>query len=146
MNKKDIKVGMYVRTKDGYIAKFINYGYNEGVEGKSCLFDKKIRDISTSVYDEDNFLFDDELKEYIKKYSYNLEDLIEDRDIVRYRVNSISTALKTRVYIDFINVVKDENYLVRLKKDYNIEILEILTKEQYSQNCYKVKKGGYLNG
>ena len=140
MNKKDIKVGMYVRTKDGYIAKFINYGYNEGIEGKSCLFDKKIRDISTFVYDEDNFLFDDELKEYIKKYSYNLEDLIEDRDIVRYRVNSISTALNTRVYIDFINVVKDENYLVRLKKDYNIEILEILTKEQYSQNCYKVKK------
>lgn len=146
MNEKDIKVGMYVRTKDGYIAKFINYGYNEGIEGKSCLFDKKIRDISTFVYDEDNFLFDDELKEYIKKYSYNLEDLIEDRDIVRYRVNSISTALKTRVYIDFINVVKDENYLVRLKKNYNIEILEILTKEQYMQNCYKVKKGGYLNG
>lgn len=140
MNKKDIKVGMYVRTKDGYIAKFINYGYNEGIEGKSCLFDKKIRDISTFVYDEDNFLFDDELKEYIKKYSYNLEDLIEDRDIVRYRVNSISTALKTRVYIDFINVVKDENYLVRLKKDYNIEILDILTKEQYMQNCYKVEK------
>lgn len=140
MNEKDIKVGMYVRTKDGYIAKFINYGYNEGVEGKSCLFDKKIRDISTSVYDEDNFLFDDELKEYIKKYSYNLEDLIEDRDIVRYRVNSISTALKTRVYIDVITIVEDENHLVRLKKDYNREILEILTKEQYMQNCYKVKK------
>lgn len=72
--------------------------------------------------------------------SENIIDLIEVGDIVHYRINNISTTLETKGYIDVITIVEDENHLVRLKKDYNIEILEILTKEQYMQNCYKVKK------
>lgn len=72
--------------------------------------------------------------------SENIIDLIEVGDIVHYRINNISTTLETKGYIDVITIVEDENHLVRLKKDYNIEILEILTKEQYSQNCYKVEK------
>ena len=49
---EEIKVNDFVRTKEGYIAKLIHYGINKGINGKSCLFDRAIRDISDSVYDE----------------------------------------------------------------------------------------------
>ena len=40
---KEIEIGEYVRTKDGYIAKFINYGTNKGINGKSALFNGVIK-------------------------------------------------------------------------------------------------------
>lgn len=128
--KEEIKIAMYIRTKDGII-------------GKICEED----DIGEYGVCIDTTFFDDyaELTNFveyneIKKCSENIIDLIEVGDIVHYRINNISTTLETKGYIDVITIVEDENHLVRLKKDYNIEILEILTKEQYMQNCYKVKK------
>ena len=123
---EEIKVNEYVRTKEGYIARFIHYGINEGINGKSCLFDKAIRDISCLIYDEDNFLFDSELKKYIVKHSPNIIDLIEEEDIAV--LNCYGFKVKKIVKQDDILELKLGNY----------ELLEILTKEQYNQMKYIV--------
>lgn len=70
--------------------------------------------------------------------SENIIDLIEVDDIVHTR----------DVLNEDIAYIWSEEYLKAIKEDLSsgIELVDILTKEQYSQNCYKVKKGGYLNG
>lgn len=60
--------------------------------------------------------------------SENIIDLIEVEDIIH-----------TNEYTLYIC---SEGYLKEIKEDLNngIGLVDILTKEQYSQNCYKVKK------
>lgn len=79
-----------------------------------------------------------ELKEYIKKHTKNIIDLIEVTDIIKYRINNISTTLETKGYIEGIVDISDKEMLQRIKNDKNYEILEILTHEQFEQNSYKV--------
>lgn len=126
----ELKVGMYVRTKEGYIAKLLHYGYNTGISGKSHLFDRQIRDISDLVYETDNFLWDKELKEYIKNYSYDILDLIEAGDYVNgYYVEDV---LKT-----FVNVAVGSNYF-QSPTIYEEDIKSIVTKEQFENMEYKI--------
>lgn len=126
----ELKVGMYVRTKEGYIAKLLHYGYNTGISGKSHLFDRQIRDISDLVYETDNFLWDKELKEYIKNYSYDILDLIEAGDYVNgYYVEDV---LKT-----FVNVAVGSNYF-QSPTIYEKDIKSIVTKEQFENMEYKI--------
>lgn len=129
----ELKVGMYVRTKEGYIAKLLHYRYNEGISGKSHLFDSQIRDISDLVYETDNFLWDKELKEYVKNYSYDILDLIEVGDYV----NGVLVVGKE---IDNFN----EEYLQCGVGDYVLctyytnEIKSVVTKEQFEYMEYKI--------
>lgn len=126
----ELKVGMYVRTKEGYIAKLLHYGYNTGISGKIHLFDRQIRDISDLVYETDNFLWDKELKEYIKNYSYDILDLIEVGDYVNgYYVEDV---LKT-----FVNVAVGSNYF-QSPTIYEKDIKSIVTKEQFENMEYKI--------
>lgn len=126
----ELKVGMYVRTKEGYIAKLLHYGYNTGISGKIHLFDRQIRDISDLVYENDNFLWDKELKEYIKNYSYDILDLIEVGDYVNgYYVEDV---LKT-----FVNVAVGSNYF-QSPTIYEKDIKSIVTKEQFENMEYKI--------
>ena len=136
---EEIKVNDYVRTKEGYIAKLIHYGINKGINGKSCLFDRAIRDISDLVYDEDNFLFDSELKQYIIKHSSNIIDLIEVGDIVIYSINCKMTD---------IEIVKEHTDARTLEKTLRVglwsleqvDIKQILTKEQFERESYSVEE------
>ena len=65
-------------------------------------------------------------------------DLIEVKDVIKYRINNISTTLETKGYVEGIVDISDEEMLQRIKSDKNYEILEILTHQRYIANCYKV--------
>ena len=77
-------------------------------------------------------------RDYIVKHSKQLIDLIEVTDIIKYRINNISTTLETKGYIEGIVDISDEEMLQEIKSDKDYYILEILTKESYMANCYKV--------
>lgn len=77
-------------------------------------------------------------KENIANHSKQLIDLIKVKDVIKYRINNISTTLETKGYVEGIVDISDEEMLQRIKNDKNYEVLEILTKESYMANCYKV--------
>lgn len=121
-----IEVNEYVRTKDGYIIKvdentnIFNLGYKE-----------QYVDMETTKY---GFTCEEE----IVKHSKQLIDLIEVKDVIRYRIDNISTTLETKGYLEGIIDISDEEMLQEIKSDKDYHILEILTKESYMTNCYKV--------
>lgn len=114
----DIEVNEYVRTDNGEIHKVID------IEKGSI----KIK----SQYKEWIGLC------CIVKHSKQLIDLIEVKDVIKYRINNISTTLETKGYVEGIVDISDEEMLQKIKSDKNYHILEILTKESYMANCYKV--------
>lgn len=121
MNKADrneIEVNDYVRTDNGEIHKVID------IEKGSI----KIK----SQYKEWIGLC------CIVKHGKQLIDLIEVKDVIKYRINNISTTLETKGYVEGIVDISDEEMLQKIKSDKNYHILEILTKESYMANCYKV--------
>ena len=105
-----IEVGDFVRTDTGKIDKVINNNY---YMPQYIVCEKGIVD-----------------KENIVKHSKNIIDLIEVGDIVHTR----------DVLNEDIVYIWSEKFLKALKEDLNsgIELIEILTKEQYMQNCYKI--------
>ena len=102
-----IKVGEYVRTKNGYIGNVVNINEFRPPEAEICV------DMNFSDY-----VFVGE--EDIKAHSKNIIDLIEIGDIVR---------IDNKLY----NIQNIEE----LKEIDNRRIEEILTHELYEQNCYK---------
>lgn len=130
---EEIKVGEYVRTHEGYIAKFKKYVNSQSSKCKLCIFDNSIRDISHTVYDEDNFLFDDELEEYIANHSKNIMDLIEKGDyvdgfyVVDRDKNGICVLLDTAPTC-YSNIYEEQH------------IKTIVTHEQFEQIKYIVKE------
>lgn len=127
--KDVIEVGEYVRTESGHIARLLEkteYDY---------LFDGVIAEPFGEQW---TWLSVNDGIKKIVKHSKQLIDLIEAGDIVKYRLKNFKYTNVTKV-----NVIRD----VRSNKEsilidgYNLEqidILEILTKEQYNINCYKV--------
>ena len=114
-----IEVNEYVRTKNGVIDKVdALYGM---IENTVHLENQKWFDIKNIV-----------------KHSKQLIDLIEVKDVIKYRINNISTTLETKGYVEGIVDISDEKILQKIKSDKNYHILEILTKESYMANCYKV--------
>lgn len=115
----DIEVNEYIRTNKGNIGKVveIRLGFNKDTQ------------LYQNVYMLDNGLWT--ILEYIVKHSKQLIDLIEVGDIVRIR---------TGLYSSFMEFIDNEECLLilkeQVKKFWTIE--EILTKEQFEANCYKV--------
>ena len=114
-----IEVEEYVRFNNGEIGKVIDIKENPSR-------------IVYSEYGEIGLISD------IVKHSRQLIDLIEVKDVIKYRIDNISTTLETRGYIEGIVDISDEEMLQEIKSDKNYHILEILTKESYMANCYKV--------
>lgn len=122
----EIEVGEYVRTKNGIIDKVERFSVGCCVwhcENGMCI--DECNCIGTHLED-------------IVNHSKQPIDLIEVKDVIKYRINNISTTLETKGYVEGIVDISDEEMLQRIKSDKNYEILEILTKEQYMANCYKV--------
>lgn len=91
---------------------------------------------------KEDVLYNNEMfKKLIVKHSKQLIDLIEVKDVIKYRIDNISTTLETRGYIEGIVDISDEEMLQEIKSDKNYHILKILTKESYMANCYKVVGG-----
>ena len=127
-----IEVGEYVRTEEGYIGILIEHipnalNYLKIDVGKEIRRDNEMSD--NYIYTRYGFQL---------KHSKQLIDLIEVGDIIKYRIDNISTTLETKGYIKGIVDIADEEMLQRIKSDKNYNILEILTHEQFEANCYKV--------
>ena len=60
------------------------------------------------------------------------------KDVIKYRIDNIPTTLGSKGYIEGIIDISDEEMLQEIKSDKDYYILEILTKESYMANCYKV--------
>ena len=119
---QEIKVEEYVRTRAGFIYKITNIDKN-GV----IYLDKKQSVVSKQ-----------ELEDYTVKHSKQLIDLVEVKDVIKYRIDNISTTLETKGYLEGIIDISDEEMLQEIKRDKDYHILEILTHEQFEANCYKV--------
>ena len=115
-----IELNEYVRFNNGEIGKVIDIKENPSR-------------IVYSEYGEIGLISD------IVKHSKQLIDLIEVKDVIKYRINNISTTLETKGYIEGIVDISDEEMLQRIKSDKNYHILAILTKEQMEANQYVVK-------
>lgn len=133
-----MKVGDYVRTKKGSIAKVLGIDYD--IEGngeelsniETIFFDNVIDDIDKDIH---SGVFQDCLKEY--KSSPNIIDLIEVGDYVNGKKVSY-------VAIDYIFDYSEEIKIVCFdidKKDYiysKVDIKSIVTKEQFESMEYKI--------
>ena len=130
----EIKVGEFVRTKKGYIAKFIHYGKNGYINGKSLLFDSPVVDIRGVEDVEPNILFDSEWKKEIVKHSRYIIDLIEIGDYVNgsmvVDVDNYNTGIGREVYCE-----EDEDFGL-----WNEHIESVITHEQIENMKYKVKE------
>lgn len=124
----EIKVGEYVRLKSGLIGQF--YNIEEGYDGNIQI------NFEEFGYEYENIeqFYDD-----IKKHSKNIIDLIEENDIVGYTINYLSEFKVGRVK-KYKDARSDKQYLgvegFDITKMY---IEEILTKEQYEKNCYRLE-------
>ena len=121
-----IEVGDYVRINNDFRLIALGIGKVVGINKDS---------IHVKMNFELPFSFK---KENIANHSKQLIDLIEVKDVIKYRINNISTTLETKGYVEGIVDISDEEMLQRIKNDKNYEVLEILTKESYMANRYKV--------
>lgn len=122
---KELKVGMYVRTKEGYICKILKL--NETYEDDGYLDHNDIR--SASIQEKN-----------VIKSSHNLIDLIEVGDYVNgQRVNYINKDRKN-FNISFGSI--DYNLKSKFNDDIKWlsvdEIKSIVTKEQFKSLEYEV--------
>lgn len=107
----DIEVNEYVRTDKGYIFKI----------------DEEKKNLQIA-----NFLDVEYGK--IVKHSKQLIDLIENKDILKVRID------KTIMFFGIDEGTSDIKYKEIIKSIENgeCELLEILTHQQFESNCYKV--------
>ena len=125
---EEIKVGEYVRIKQGYIGKVENINDFRPPETRICI-DFKSKELFFTDGEE------------ITKHSPNIIDLIEPGDyvngsrVVYFMIDeekSIKEGIDEKIGVE----VEDEwGTIAYLIKD----IKTILTKEQYEANCYEVK-------
>lgn len=114
----DIEVGDYVRSRNGSIGKVTK------IEDDKYLYENK--ELITFIGN-------------VVKHSKNIIDLIEVGDFVNGReVKHIAMFEGFPNYPKLIFV--DEKRLIPDDTCENDEIKTILTKEQYSQNCYAVER------
>lgn len=127
--KLELRENIYVRTKDGIIAK-VDY-----IDDNTIFFDKNLyRTYGDSI----DFLEKDNL-ERIVKASYNIIDILEVGDYVNgYKVTRIGGTYHGRkdraIYCDYQENEKTGKWIMI----YDDEIKSIVTKEQFEQMVYKV--------
>ena len=126
--KLELKENMYVRTNDGYIAKYDKSKHN--CSGKYYGFASTIRDMRWEEYDDDCFLWESELKNIVKA-SYNIIDILEKGDYV----NGVEI-----INIDNEWITMSDKQVPILKSIANGMIKSVVTHEQMKQIAYKVEE------
>ena len=129
--KLDLRENMYVRTKDGIIAK-VDY-----IDNDTIFFDKELyRTYGDSI----DFLEKDNL-ERIVKASYNIIDILEEGDYVnglRVEKNKYGELYTSYVYYGGDIGKQCEVYTTWLKELKEDMIYSVVTHEQMEQMAYKV--------
>lgn len=123
-----LEVGMYVRTCDGRIAKI------EEIEDDIASCDNWLYQTFDAYIDFIHLA--DEIVDEITKVSFDIMDLIEVGDIIRYRIDKVP--LETKGYLIGVTDITDEEMIESIKENKNYHVLQILTKEQFEQMEYKV--------
>ena len=110
--EKEIEVREYVRTDKGYIFKI----------------DKEKKNLQIVDF------LDAEYGKMVK-HSKQLIDLIENKDILKVKIN------KETIFLGIDENTSDIKYeeLIKNIKNRDYELLEILTHQQFKANCYKVR-------
>lgn len=149
-----LEVGMYIRTDKGFIAKIkeFKHHYTKGkrlvgdyvakevvenyllLDGSQCRLIESIDYSIPPCYPSDEEL--DKIKSHIVKTSYNIIDILEVGDIIRYRIDKVSLA--TKGYLTGVIDITDEEMLESIKEDKNYHVLQILTKEQFENKEYRI--------
>ena len=124
-----IEIGEYVRTNNKGIKRIDRIDNNKTVN--KYLYFTGIEDFEGKEY---GIIKTTE----IVKHSKQPIDLVEVKDVIKYRIDNISTTLETKGYVEGIIDISDEEMLQEIKRDKDYHILEIITKEQFEANCYKV--------
>lgn len=124
-----IEIEEYVRTKDGRIAQIKSIDYEAGI----YRFDRIIYINDFGM--KENVLYNNEMfKKLIVKHSKQLIDLIENKDVLKVRIDKeimlfgMDEDTSGIKYKELIENIENGEY----------ELLEILTHEQFEANCYKV--------
>lgn len=124
----EIEIGEYVRTSNGLIGKIKRIDFDEIDKSlKWYVFNHKEPNINIvkEVYIN---------KPYIAKHSKDITELIETKDILKIKEDNSTVYVglekdeQTVTYKDIIDDIKNGK----------IELLEILTHEQFENNSYKV--------
>ena len=120
---EEIKVGEYVRTKDGRIIKFNKFGTLR----VGCTNPKYYK---TIISGRSHYKYDD-----IVKHSSNIIDLIEVGDILKLKNGEKCEVLEHQGYgnwlqLEWENINDNEDFLKKVDS--------IITKEQFQENSYKV--------
>ena len=139
--KDKLEIGMYVRTKEGFIGKFVlkGQGYTYTLNDKPKFvyyFDTQMWDSRcTDRYVDDRELSEYEIEQLTIKPSYDIMDLIEPGDYVNGRkVYQVGYNFQD----DFVLKMSDSNYDDFI---YSKDIETIVTKEQFEMMTYKIGDG-----
>ena len=134
-----LQVGMYVRTKDGVIAKC-----DEIIKNFDISFDREVFkafDNDTPDVIEIPWIFKNE---YIKKYSFDIIDLIEVGDYVNgYMVMNIIEAdiCGDEKLTDRKIIIEDSSYIAYGRTLLsNNDINYVVTKEQFDSMKYVIER------
>ena len=118
----EIEVGEYVRDRAGNIARVI--------KNNNDIFEIELNSGARI----------NQYIEFMTKHSKNIIDLIEVGDIVEAELSEEFVERKDKIVLTRIGEIYTKELL---QKDVNngiiVKIKTILTKEQYNQNCFKVK-------
>jgi len=116
--KDEIKVGDYIRTELGYIGKV-----------------QSVNMFNADLYRTDNGTYS---KEEIVNHSLNIIDLIKEGDFIKYRLKNLSQTNIgiVRKQIDPRNM--KEVITVGFYRINQVEILKIVTKEEFENVGYEV--------
>ncbi len=122
----EIKVNEFVRTKYGEISKITDIF----VRDEEILLGVKNTIIVNEYGEYGSVIY----KDKISKASSNILDLIEIGDILEIKENNDICYLglaKDTITVNYTDIIED----IKAKR---CELISILTKEQYNQNCFKV--------
>ena len=131
-----LEVGKFIRTPYG-IRKIVNITKDDGYRKPRVTVIELDRHLNTP-YKFDYIFYTDENVIKKCKTSYNIIDILEVGDIIRYRIDKVP--LETKGYLTGVIDIADEEMLENIKKDENYHVLQILTKEQMEQMSYKIKE------
>ena len=127
-DENKIEVGEYVRTVSGIIDKVI-IDYYGTCNDPNC--NCKHISCQKNYYDEED----------IVKHSKTIINLITEGDILKYKLKGLKNEYMT-VIKKYYDARSNENWLlINGYKIEQVEILAILTKEQYTKNCFEVVQG-----